>query len=99
MLHGLPIAASAVGGPAEILEHGRTGLLFPPKDVGALADTLLKLVTNGNLRRQLGTAAGDIVRRRWLWPHIVRKMQMVYREAINARSPALLSGLGRRLAA
>jgi glycosyltransferase involved in cell wall biosynthesis len=28
MAHGLPIVASDVGGPAEILDHGRTGLLF-----------------------------------------------------------------------
>ena len=27
MLHGLAVAASAVGGPAEILDHGRTGVL------------------------------------------------------------------------
>jgi glycosyltransferase involved in cell wall biosynthesis len=91
MLYGLPIAASAVGGPAEILEHGRTGLLFPAKDVGALADTLLKLVANPDLRRQLGAAAGDEVRRKWLWPHIVKKMRIVYQQAICAKSQGMLS--------
>ena len=29
--------ASSVGGPAEILEHERTDLLFPPRDATALA--------------------------------------------------------------
>ena len=44
MLHGLAIAGSAVGGPTEILDHGRTGVLFPPRDVEALAHAILPLV-------------------------------------------------------
>ncbi|MGH8570884.1 MAG: glycosyltransferase family 4 protein, partial [Gammaproteobacteria bacterium] len=44
MLYGLPIAAADVGGPAEILEHEHTGLLFPPRDAGALADAPVRLV-------------------------------------------------------
>jgi len=85
MLYGLPIAASAVGGPKEILEHGRTGLLFPAKDVGALADAILRLVINPDLRQQVGAKAAEEVRRNWLWPHVVKKMRIVYREAMNNR--------------
>src|SRR5256884_3452609 len=55
MLHGLPIVASAIGGPAEILEHERTGLLFPPRDVEALACALLQLVENPAQRRNSGS--------------------------------------------
>ena len=73
MLYGLPIAATAVGGPAEILEHGRTGILFPAKSVKALARALLPLVTDADLRQRIGAAAAEEVRRRWLWPHIVEK--------------------------
>jgi glycogen(starch) synthase len=87
MLYGLPIAASAVGGPAEILENGRTGLFFPPKDAGALADAILKLVATSSLRRRMGVAAADEVRRKWLWPAIVQKMRTIYREAALTRSP------------
>lgn len=86
MLYGLPIVASAVGGPLEILEHGRTGLLFPQKDVEALAHALLQLVTNPDLRQHMGTAAADDVRRKWLWPHIVERIRVVYQEAMRAGS-------------
>jgi glycogen synthase len=85
MLHGLPIAACNVGGPAEILEHGQTGLLFPPKDVDALAQSLLSLVKDPGLRRRIGAAAAEEVRRGWLWPRMVEKMRAVYQEAINLR--------------
>jgi glycosyltransferase involved in cell wall biosynthesis len=37
MLYGLPIVASNIGGPAEILGDGRTGILVPPRDPAALA--------------------------------------------------------------
>jgi glycogen(starch) synthase len=81
MLHGLPIVASAVGGPAEILEDRRTGLLFPPRDVDALARAILKFVVTPTVRRRIGIAAANDVRRKWLWPRIVEQMRIVYREA------------------
>jgi glycosyltransferase involved in cell wall biosynthesis len=37
---GAPLIASRIGGLAEIVEHGRTGILFPPGDADALAETL-----------------------------------------------------------
>ena len=82
MLYGLPIAATNVGGPAEILEHGRSGLLFPAKNVTALTDTLLQLISGSQLRRKLGKAAGIEVRKYWLWSHIIEKIRLVYKEAI-----------------
>jgi glycogen(starch) synthase len=80
MLNGLPIVAADVGGPAEILEHERTALLFPPRDVGALAAALTRLVRSVSLRRRIGTAAAYEVRSRWMWPNLVARMRAVYRE-------------------
>ena len=92
MLHGLPILATEVGGPASILEHGCTGLLVPPRDAGALAAALLRLVESPDLRRRLGAAAAAEVRRRWLWPRIVETMRAVYAEVAaphrQRRAPA-----------
>jgi glycogen(starch) synthase len=81
MLYGLPIVAAEVGGPAEILEHGRTGLLCPPKDAEALGDAILKFVTDAESRRRIGVAAAEEVRSSWLWPHVVTRMREVYCEA------------------
>jgi len=80
MLHGLAIVAADVGGPAEILEHGRTGLLFPPRDVVALSSALQRLLKNPEERRELGRAAAREVRSKWLWKQIVPPMLDVYRE-------------------
>jgi len=82
MLYGLPIVAAAVGGPAEILEQGRTGLLFPPGDVHALSAALRRLLENADQRREIGQAAAIEVRRKWLWSRRVIEMLDVYDELL-----------------
>jgi glycosyltransferase involved in cell wall biosynthesis len=50
-------------GPADIIDHERTGLLVPPADVGALSATLDRVMGDEALRQRLGaTARTDIGR-------------------------------------
>jgi glycogen(starch) synthase len=86
MLHGLAIVAAASGGPKEILRHGRTGLLFPPKDVGALVRALVRVIEDPALRRRMSAAARKSVRTKWLWPRAVKQMHGVYQEALGAHA-------------
>ena len=57
MAAGIPVIASRAGGPAEIIEDGSTGLLYPPSDVAALAEILVRLATDPALREDLGSRA------------------------------------------
>jgi len=84
MIHGLAVAASNVGGPAEIISDGETGVLFPPCDAPALARAILRLVGDASLRTRIGAAGARAVRKNWLWDSIVRKMQAVYSEVAPA---------------
>jgi len=86
MLHGLPIAATSVGGPVDILEHEKNALLFPPRDVEALADAILQLVRKPDLRQRIGLEAAKEVRNNWLWPNIVKRMQCVYNDVVMTKS-------------
>jgi glycosyltransferase involved in cell wall biosynthesis len=54
MAMGLPAIASGNGGILDIAVNNRTGLLFPPKDYGALADSIKKLAENPDLRKSFG---------------------------------------------
>ena len=84
MLYGLAIAAAAVGGPAEILEHERTGILFPPRDAKLLAEAVLRLVKDLPLRERISLVSAQEVRRIWMWPALVNMMSSVYEElAVN----------------
>ena len=86
MLHGLPIIATNVGGPAAILDDGRTGLLIPPFDPEALAGALLRLLQDPELRRRLGAEAAEEVRRTWLWNQTAMIMRAVYQEAVARKA-------------
>ena len=54
---GLPIVASNAGGPTEIIEDGETGLLCTPGDADEMADCIIRLLSNRDLRAQFGKTA------------------------------------------
>lgn len=54
---GLPAVAPDLPPVREILQHGRSGLLFPPGDARSLSEALARLARDPGLRRRLGEAA------------------------------------------
>jgi len=60
---GLPVIATRAGGIPEIIDHHRSGLLVPTDDAEALADALLRLASDADLRRRLGNQARRDVQR------------------------------------
>jgi glycosyltransferase involved in cell wall biosynthesis len=56
MAAGVPVIAAGAGGPAEILEHTVTGILYEPSDEAALAESML-LLADGYLRERLSAEA------------------------------------------
>jgi D-inositol-3-phosphate glycosyltransferase len=73
MATGTPVVASAVGGLADLVQHGETGLTVPPRDPEALAASIDKLLTDAELRERLGRQASAYARQ-YDWALIVRRM-------------------------
>ncbi len=65
MARKLPVIASNLGGPAEILTSGVNGLLVTPGDEQDLAEAIGKLLDDRALRERLGTAARQTVEERF----------------------------------
>lgn len=57
MAYGIPVIAAASGGAPEVVRDGETGFLVPYGDVSALAERVVTLLRNEELRRRLGAAA------------------------------------------
>ncbi|MGL5861119.1 MAG: glycosyltransferase, partial [Phycicoccus sp.] len=75
---GLPVVAPARGGPVDLVEHGRTGLLFDPEQLGELGDCVSVLVGDRGLRERMGAAGRGAVSGR-TWPVVVDQLVGHYR--------------------
>jgi glycosyltransferase involved in cell wall biosynthesis len=63
MANNTPLVATAVGGIPDVVEDGRTGVLVPRRDVQALADGMINLLTDPERRRRIAAAAGELLGR------------------------------------
>lgn len=83
MLAAKAIVGSNVDAIGEILEDGRNGLVVPPRDAGAIAEALSRLITQPSSRQQLGIAARQTALNR-LSPAVEQKnWQAVYRRVFE----------------
>ena len=56
MACGKPVVSTNVGGPAETIVDGETGYLVPPRDPDAIADRVIRLLSDPALRGRMGRA-------------------------------------------
>jgi glycosyltransferase involved in cell wall biosynthesis len=83
MAAGVPVIAAGAGGPSEILSHGETGILYPPGDVGGLAEAM-RSMHDRRLREQLTVAARGALGA-YAPPVVAAQLQTVY-SAVVART-------------
>jgi glycosyltransferase involved in cell wall biosynthesis len=85
---GKPVVATAVGGIPEVVEHGETGYLVPPRDAESLAEAIVSLLRDSGLRRAMGRKALEKAESELSWSSIARSTMQVYQSAIAVRSGA-----------
>jgi glycosyltransferase involved in cell wall biosynthesis len=77
MAVGVPCVGTTVGSIPEILDGGKTGLLVPPDDPAALAEALLRVLTDDGLARTLGAAGRQRVEQELTWDRVADRMAPV----------------------
>jgi glycosyltransferase involved in cell wall biosynthesis len=82
---GVPAIASRVGGLAEVLRDGETGLLVEVGDAAGLAGALAKLAGDPGYGREMGEAAAREQRARYTLDRMVDDYLAVYAAAVAAR--------------
>ncbi|MEO1431594.1 MAG: glycosyltransferase family 4 protein [Cyanobacteria bacterium J06633_8] len=83
---GTPVIASEIGGLGEMIDSEQDGLLVPPRDAKALADTIIRLLSDGKLQHQIQTAALYRCEDDLNWLNIATQTIEIYRKAIYLKN-------------
>ncbi len=78
-----PVIVTDVGSLSEIVDDGETGLVIPPKDVEKLAESIIYLLKNDEIRRKMGEAGYRKLKTDLSWDVISETIFQAYRESIN----------------
>jgi glycosyltransferase involved in cell wall biosynthesis len=96
MAMGIPVLHGVTGESAEIVERERAGLLFAPEDPNALADRIIELASNPELRSELARKAREGVdgydRRR-----LAAEMARVFEAVVSGSGRKALIGSGEHV--
>jgi glycosyltransferase involved in cell wall biosynthesis len=88
MASGVPVVAATVGGNAEIVEDGVSGLLVPPRDAGALAEAMSRLLAAPDLIAQYGRDAKRRVLELFSMERSVSETENLYERLVADRARA-----------
>jgi len=73
-----PIVATEAGGIPEVVSHGITGLLVPPRDHGAMADAIIALIADKARRQAMGDAGFARVNEKFTVERMIAGTAAVY---------------------
>jgi glycosyltransferase involved in cell wall biosynthesis len=85
MAAGRPVVATDVGGVPDAVQHEQTGLLVPPDDDRAMAESLRRLLGDETLRVRFGRAGSERARSLYHVNVVMRALEALYTE-LAARS-------------
>jgi glycosyltransferase involved in cell wall biosynthesis len=82
-----PVVASDIPGYRDVFDE-RAGVAVPPGDDEALKNTVIGLLEDEPRRRRMGEAGREIVRERYDWRDIAKRLLSIYERAIVGRFDA-----------
>jgi glycosyltransferase involved in cell wall biosynthesis len=93
MAMGVPVVATAISAIPELVQDGKTGLLSPAGRPDKLAEAMLRLLTDSELRNRVIVAARELVVQEFDNQILIKGLAQIYRNeglgnrsAINERS-------------
>ncbi|MGI5817369.1 MAG: GT4 family glycosyltransferase PelF [Armatimonadota bacterium] len=86
MAAGKAVIATDVGGCAEAVVDGETGLIVPPENPRALAEAMLALLADRERTREMGRAGRERVEREFTVDRMVEQHLHVYEQLVAGRA-------------
>lgn len=84
MAAGVPVVAARATGAVDLVVEGETGFLVPPRDVGAYADAIARIVRDPAMRRAMGDA-GHTRAAGYRWEVANEAVLQTYLELLDTR--------------
>ncbi|MBV8502224.1 MAG: TIGR03088 family PEP-CTERM/XrtA system glycosyltransferase [Paucibacter sp.] len=91
MACGLPVLATDVGGNADLIEAGSTGVLVPAAQVAPMAQALQDWATAADAVKAMGCRGRERIERRFSMAAMVRNYQGIYDRQLQQRQPLALA--------
>lgn len=85
MAAGLPVIVSKVGGNAELIKEGVTGLLVPSENSPALSAALLRLLRDPALAQQLADNGHEFTIRNFSFERLLAEVDALYTDLLSRR--------------
>lgn len=83
MAAGIPMVATSVGGNPEAVLDGVTGFLVPPRDEKALAQALLKLLEDDDLRKSMAKSSRERAVENFGMKRLIEETEGLYLDLLN----------------
>jgi sugar transferase (PEP-CTERM/EpsH1 system associated) len=96
MASGLPVIATEVGGNADLVVQGESGLLVPSNDPEALARSLVQLATAPVLAKSMGRAGRQLAEEKFSMAAMVATYQGLYDRLLGAATVAVQTPLNTK---
>jgi glycosyltransferase involved in cell wall biosynthesis len=89
MATGRPVVVTDVGGNSELVEDGKVGFVVPVGDAEAMADRIVRLLTDADLRRRMGEAGSARVEELFTAETMTERTVEFYLSMLERRVPGL----------
>ena len=83
MKYGKPAVAFGVSDIPRIIEDGKSGIVVEPGSVSQLSAGLVKMLKNGDMRREMGMRAGEIAIEKYSLEEMMRKYTRAYTDNLK----------------
>ena len=86
-----PVVVTNLGGFSEIVDDGKTGIIVPPSDTKYLANAIIKLLQDKELRQNMKASIQLKVKKELCWEKIAEITEDVYKKMITMKHEKLKS--------
>tara|TARA_B100000315_G_scaffold246593_1_gene274080 strand:- start:18419 stop:19546 length:1128 start_codon:yes stop_codon:yes gene_type:complete len=83
-----PVVATDTGGTNEVVIHGYTGLLVPPADALALAQSIEQGIKDTHTSKQMGINGRHLIEKSYSLDHMLEATEQLYRTSCSELRPS-----------